>query len=267
MAKTAMILGIDLEGINEDLIESGVNLEVDRVIEIGAVLWDCQEKIPVKILSELIDEDDRLSIGPEVQELTGLNDTILEKYGHKRAQIPEVLERLAKLMQEADYLMAHNGKVYDRPMLEEMFKRHRVNMPDKVWIDTMTDIEFPKKITLRSMAILEHSHGFINPFPHRAITDVLAMLKIASHYDIDRIAQLAKSPMATIIAQLDAPNWKNRAEVESFNKLKNKIARARFKWNPQEKIWSKEVHQLLIDEGKIDFQFNWYRADQSGYNR
>ncbi len=260
MSQRHLILGIDLEGINEDLIESGVNLSVDRVIEIGAVLWDCEHKIPVRIFSELIDEPDRLTINEDVQELTGLSDEILERFGKKRAEIPEVLRALARLMGEADYLMAHNAKVYDRPMLEELFKRHGVSMPEKVWIDTMTDIEFPKRISLRSMAILEHSHGFINPFPHRAVTDVLAMLKVASHYSIERMAKLAKSPMAIIVAQLDTPNWKNKAEVDAFNKLKNKVARARFKWNPQDKIWSKQVHQVLIEEGKVNFDFNWYRA-------
>ena len=41
---------------------------------------------------------------------------------------------------------------------------------------------------------LEHYHGFLNPFPHRAVTDVMSMLKIASQYDLDRMADLAKLP-------------------------------------------------------------------------
>ena len=51
-----LILGIDLEGMNEDLVFSGVNTKVDRVTEVGAVLWDFDAKKPLQIMSELIDE-------------------------------------------------------------------------------------------------------------------------------------------------------------------------------------------------------------------
>jgi DNA polymerase-3 subunit epsilon len=47
------VLGIDLEGMNEDLQNNGVNIAKDRVIEIGAVLWDWHHAMPVNMQSEL----------------------------------------------------------------------------------------------------------------------------------------------------------------------------------------------------------------------
>lgn len=76
-----LILGIDLEGMNRDLQFSGVDVKTDRVIEIGAVLWDWQEGQPVKILSELVNEVDHLPISEEVEMITGINDQLLEKWG------------------------------------------------------------------------------------------------------------------------------------------------------------------------------------------
>ena len=255
---TTLILGIDLEGMNKDLQFSGVDVKTDRVIEIGAALWDWNAKQPVKILSELVNEVDHLPISEEVQNLTGISDELLEKWGAKGQDIHLILEQLKALMERADYIMAHNGPSYDIPMLRGMFSRYGIEFPEKVWIDSMTDIEFPKMMTGRSMALLEHSHGFINPFPHRAITDVLSMLKIASQYSITRITKLAESPMVTVVAQLKAPNWKDQAAVAEFNMVKNKVAKSRFKWNPTKKIWTKELHKVLLDEGKINFDFEWF---------
>ncbi len=257
MSKGYLVLGIDLEGINENLLERGLNLAVDRVIEVGAVLWDFKKHAPLQILSELIDEADRLPISDEVKDLTGIDDEMLRDWGLKKDHTHLLLKNLQGFMKRADYIMAHNGINYDIPMLGAMFKRHGLEMPEKVWIDTARDIIYPKKFHLRNMASLEHAHGFINPFPHRAVTDVLSMFKIAMNYDFQEIVKLAESPKVKIIAKLRAPNWKDPNEVDQFNVLKNRVAKSGFRWNPSKKEWSKEVHKVLIDEGAIDFSFDW----------
>lgn len=256
-----LVCGIDLEGINENLIDNGVNLVKDRVTEIGAVVWDFGVNQPVRVLSELIEEEDRLALSEEVIELTGITENMLKVWGKKGDEIKATLNQLADMMNKSKYIMAHNGKMYDLPMLRAMFERYGVEFPKTIWIDTYTDIEFPKKINNKSMAGLEHAHGFINPFPHRAVTDVLSMLRIASNYDIDRMGKMAESPIVTIVAKLDAPNWKNANQVEEFNKIKHKVSKARFRWNANKKLWTKEVQKILIDEDKINYDFDWYFQD------
>src|SRR5690606_10121157 len=145
-------LGLDLEGINENLLENGVNLKLDRVTEIGAVLWDVERAGPVKILSELIDEADHLPIDQDTAELTGIDDAMLAEWGAKGDQIKAILEQLAALMDKAQAVVAHNGGNYDRPMIEAMASRYNVKLPEKIWIDTGRDIEYPRKMQLRSMA-------------------------------------------------------------------------------------------------------------------
>jgi DNA polymerase-3 subunit epsilon len=253
----AIICGIDLEGINQNLELGGVNLAKDRITEIGAVLWDVELKQPVKILSELINEPDHLPITEEIAELTGITDDMLENWGADREEIPAILTNLKNMMERADYIMAHNGDQYDKPMLGAMFNRFGIPMPDKLWIDSIRDIEFPKKIKVRALSQLEHAHGFVNPFPHRALSDVFSMLKLAANYDLDRMVTLAKSPLVTIIAKLSSPNWSDPIEMKQFNQKKHKISKARFKWNPSNKTWTKIVHQVLLDEGKISFDFEW----------
>ncbi len=253
----AIICGIDLEGINQNLELSGVNLSKDRVIEIGAALWDFDLQAPVRVLSELIDEPDHLPITELVSDLTGITDDMLEKWGAKKDQIKSILLSLADMMEKADYMMAHNGDQYDKPMIGAMFNRFGIPMPDLLWIDSIRDIEFPRKIKVRALSQLEHAHGFVNPFPHRALSDVFSMLKIAAHYNLDRMVELAKSPLVTIEAKLPTPNWKDPIQMKQFNAEKHKVSRAKFKWNPSNKTWTKIVHQIRLDEGKISFDFEW----------
>lgn len=256
-----LVLGVDLEGVHHNLLDEGINFKIDRVTEIGAVLWDCEKLQPVQFMSELINEPDREKISIELTELTGIDDEMLEKWGHQKATIPLVLSKLSEMMETADYIMAHNGHQYDHPMLEALFKRYQLNFPQKIWIDSQDDIEYPTRMTQKSMAALEHSHGFINPFPHRAVTDVLSMLKIASHYDFNRMAALACSSKITLVAKLDAPNWRNRQEVDEFNKIKNRVAKARFRWDAENKRWTKRVHRILLDEGRLQFEFDYQIED------
>lgn len=253
-----LILGIDLEGMNEDLIHSGLNLKKDRITEVGAVLWDFKRKRPLQIITELINEADHLPISPEVEALTGIDDDMLTDWGLREDHIKIFLKNLTGYINNADYLMAHNGPNYDIPMLEAMYKRYGMTLPEKTWIDTVTDIEYPETMHNRSMMGLEYHHGFINPFPHRAVTDVLAMLKIASHYPIERMVELAESPKITIVAKLNAPDWRNAVEVKKFNKIKNRVAKSKFKWNPSDKIWTREIQQILLDEKKLNLDFDWY---------
>jgi DNA polymerase-3 subunit epsilon len=259
--KINYVLGIDLEGMHSNLVEEGIDHTRDRITEIGAVLWDCNEMQPVQILSELIDEEDRLPISAEIQDLTGISENMLKNFGHKRTEIPSVIEKLKMLIDKADACMAHNGDNYDHPMLKEFFKRYKSELPEKVWLDTSKHVEYPRKVQGLSMMALEHSHGFINPFPHRAVTDVLAMLKIASNYNFDRIYQLATSSRVQLIAVLDAPNWRNQKEVQEFNKIKNKVAKSKFRWHADIKKWIKEVPKILLDEGKIQYDFDYYMKE------
>jgi DNA polymerase III subunit epsilon len=259
-----IILGLDLEGMNED-ITKGVNLEKDRITEVGVVAWDWEEQSPVRIISELIDEEDRLSITEENTAITGITDRALEKYGMKGEAITEFYEKLAEAISDSDAVMAHNGggptrpgKGYDYQMLKASFERHGIVMPGTPWIDTLTDCELPKDILqasrgARSMMALEYAHGFINPFPHRAVTDVLAMLKIFARYSIEDMLLYANSPEIELKANFSYPYTRGvGAEqaarmMEEFEAIKNAVKKSGFYFNPETKEWTKSIKKLSVE--------------------
>lgn len=287
------ILAIDLECIHKDLLGEGIQPE-DRIMEIGAVLWDWEKKKPLKFYSELFDEKDRIKpIPPSIQQLTGIDDMMLVEYGSEYGDdLDKKLEPLFSLICETDYLISHNAP-YDKKMLTDYLDRtygrgeiafeyagwHNgmvknklwndsladITLKEKLWIDSLTDIIFPPHFQSKSLAMLEYQHGFINPFPHRALTDCLSLLKIVSHYDLGQMVELAKSPMVELVAMITPPsNWKNEQELNAFNKRKAKISQAGFIWYPELKQWKLSVKQKLLDMGLVGIDEFSYKTQKGG---
>ncbi len=165
-----LLLGLDLE-------TTGLDIGSSEIIEIGAVLWDWSRKIPLKINSDLVQCEK--PVPPEISALTGIEDQQLRDWG---LPLNEALARLHDLSLAADYVVAHNGNGFDRLFLERVWLHHPQTKFQKKWIDTLTDLPLGSKINTRKLGYLAAEHGFLNPFSHRAVFDVLTMLKVMSHY-------------------------------------------------------------------------------------
>jgi len=126
-------------------------------------------------------------------------------------------------MSKSDYAMAHNAE-FDKGFYYAALDHHRYERPPILFLDTKMDIKFPEKITTRNLRHLASEHEFLNPFSHRAVFDVLTMLRVAGRYDLDTIIARAKEPTVFV-----------RAMVTFDDKEK---AKARgYYWCAPQKIW------------------------------
>src|SRR5690242_787614 len=109
------IIGLDFE-------TTGLSTETDRVIEIGAVLWDSDRKLPLEILSCLIlhSPSDNVVIGSETEAITKIRNDDVRDHGIPTLQ---AFEALHKLMPLGEYIIAHNGAMFDRPIYNSEVKR------------------------------------------------------------------------------------------------------------------------------------------------
>jgi DNA polymerase-3 subunit epsilon len=220
-----IVLGVDFE-------TTGLNTGEDHIIEVGAMLWDTDRNVPMNpVLSSFINPGvEKL---PEIiVELTGITDADLANHGYAPKA---VLQGLVQLMNKADACVAHNGNLFDRPMLESNAKRHGVEIPKKLWIDTSTDIEFPPTITTRKLVHLAAEHGFVNPFAHRAIFDVGTMLQVAKHYDWAQIKRYAETP--TLVVRADV-TYHQRELAKKRN----------YRFQGETKTWIKSIKEFQLDD-------------------
>ncbi|MHA1592380.1 MAG: 3'-5' exonuclease [Candidatus Heimdallarchaeaceae archaeon] len=228
------VLGLDLE-------TTGLDFEKDRIIEIGLVLYDTELKVPLRMYSEFIDEPNRPKID-RTKVAADITDEMLNIYGYKtgpRERNDFLVDQLVEFFKEAEYVVAHNGNLFDKIMLKNFFDRYERILPETPWLDTRTDIVYPKHCVARNLIYLAAFHGFVNPFPHRALFDVMTMLKILDKYDVTQVIGRSLSPVVTL-----------RANVSYNNK---DLAKARgFMWSPENKFWYKDMKECDVTDEWLD---------------
>lgn len=230
-----LILGLDLE-------TSGLDWQKDQIIEVGAVLWDTESQSPKKIVNELIYYDN-LDLPQEVQNITGIKSSDLKEYG---VPLSDVLKSVSKLESKAEFLVGHNAVNFDSLFLNQAFEAYQMPKLKKPWIDTLTDVPYQQEIKTRKLTYLASEHGFVNPFSHRALFDVLTMLKLLAHYSIEEIVVLQNSPLVKVLAHVSYDD-------------RDKARRLGFRWDPQQRHWYTEVKEAMLP--RLDYPFEYSIED------
>ena len=229
------LLGIDFE----TTWTQPVNAKQCRITEIGAILMEWDTKSPLAIQSDMIFEEDHQESPQELVDLTGITDEMRKEFGRP---LKEGLANLFDLIAKADYLVAHNGNEFDKIVFEEECYRLNVNFPESKWIDTKTDIPFPKTIKTTKLTYLCAEHGFVNPFAHRAVFDVQSMLKVLSLYPIAEVIKLSHEETVRVIASVS---------YEKKDDAKNRG----YYWDGEKKYWHKtmKASKANIEQNEAPF--------------
>lgn len=233
-----IVCGLDTE-------TTGLDVNVERILELGYVLWDTDTGVPLFMDSIIMYDDTYPKITQSIVDLTGIGEDYVKRFAvDPCVGFRKFLEVTHK--HQPTVIVAYNGNGYDRPLLVNELKRNGFPLPLLVaqpWVDIMQDLPEPKSIKLKYLAA---EHGFVFPFAHRAVFDVLTTLLIMQKYPLDVILESAKSP--EIIA---------RALV-TFDDLAGREAakKAGFRWQEWNgktypKMWvkgMKEIHLAKLKE-------------------
>lgn len=246
------LLGLDTEGVNQN-IQQGLNFDTDRITEIAAILYDWDYKQPVKIADFLFNEAGRISVNEELIFLNGMDDAFLTEHGvcGQTAIVPR-LEAVNKLIEECDAVVFWNGFRYDMSMLEAMYDRYgvefKIKTKNKPFIDGLLDLDHPKFLRKLSMDSMQIHYKKMNPFPHRALTDVLTMMSVCEEYDMTRAFESSiMSNVVTVIADFSMPaRGSSPSAYDQFEVTKDRVKSLGFHWNPDNKTWSTQMREHRI---------------------
>ena len=180
------ILGIDFE-------TEGLLPEKHKITEVGMCLYDTDAKAPVRISGFLVKGG---LITAEIERITGITQAMLDAYGYEPAT---ALKAIASFANQADYFLAHNAH-FDKSFLSALDANLANSKP---WVDSRTDMppEAYAKGKSASLKYLCADHGFLYE-AHRAVSDVLAMLRLVAMYDIDAVIKRSQIPNVEVRAQV-----------------------------------------------------------------
>lgn len=230
-----LILGIDLE-------TSGLDPQNDCVLEVGLVEWDTDARQPVRMSGYFVQPD--IEITAEqwavITPLNGITADLVAKYGFPCLT---ALKRIHSSMAGADAMLAFNGDEFERLFFENWCARsshENQNAKPIPWIDTRLDCAKPRTGSLILQCAMA---GFLNPFPHRAATDVLSTLKLLSEEDMGAMIERAKIPNI-IVAAMGLP-------FDRKDEAKNRG----YWWDGDVKLWKRKIKACDLEKEQAEAGF------------
>ena len=262
-----------------DVETSGTDPKVDRLVEVGAVLFDPNLGIPVRAESVLIDGESNAAEAINRIPAAALRGTwcVDELEAHRLVY---------ELSEQAQYILAHQAS-FDRSWFPAEISERR-------WICTMDDASWPrchKEGAGLATVALSYDVGVVRA--HRAIEDVLTLAAILGRvHEIEGGLQLwltrALEPRNDLMAEVlygderakelgfrwdgDAKEWRKRARISVVERLiaeapfpvahvheesveligmqgydNNQLAKdAGFRWDGERKIWVRRVRRSVV---------------------
>lgn len=226
-----------------DTETTGLDTDNDEIFELAWAVLDGKTLTPIHMQSAFVSTSKPLP--EEIIELTKMKQEWLDKHSHPAKDvIGKFCRDIASY--EVEYIAGHNIIEYDNKILRANAIRAGISgvseaFAKKNFIDTMTDL--PYVYPTKKLSYLAAELGFVNPFPHRALFDVLTTAKIMQYFNIEEILKLAKSPTIEVRALV---SYDNRALA----------SKRKYQWNAEKKIWTKKIKEchLQQEQSHNDFE-------------
>jgi DNA polymerase III subunit epsilon len=218
-------------GIAIDVETTSLDPAKGKVIELAVRRFRYDRDCVITDVDEAYEwrEDPGEPLPPEISALTNLTDDDLE--GH---EIDE--GDVTRLLQSASFVVAHNAG-FDRRWVENRLPDVR-GMP---WVCSMRQVDWRARgFDGRVLGYLLLQYGYYH-CGHRASADVDALIQMLRHRNGE-----GRTALSELIERGAASSWLVRATGAHFD-LKDPLRDQGFSWDPDLKVWAKEVsdHELM----------------------
>jgi DNA polymerase III alpha subunit (gram-positive type) len=229
-----MLLGfIDFEATDKDPLTARITQYAMSVFE------DTGGWSEVWHYSGLLFDSSYPEMNETAQAITGITRDQIKKFGDSPV---DRLPQFIKAMESCDYVVGHNIRRFDIPLLDKECERYGLHLPDISYIDTRFDIPYPEHIDTRKLSYLCVEHNICVSSGHSARHDVDVTARLFFRYPLDEIILLSKSPEIWV-----------RADV-SYD-TKDKAKALKYSWDSVKKIWVKQLKECHLEKEKAKAEF------------
>lgn len=215
-----------------------------RITEAACVLYCTERQREIMSFSSLLWDETYPTIAPVAAKITGITDDLLKEHAQHAWCAPRfILAQLGAFLLRADYVVGHNIRKFDLPLLHEELKRNSLELsalPPN--IDTRFDIEYPEHIDTRKLAYLASEHGIPPGLSHAALHDCHTTARLLFSYPLERVIHVSQSPDLYV-----------RADVSFQDKEKAK--EKKYFWDSEQKIWVKQLKEMFLEKEIADCSF------------
>jgi DNA polymerase-3 subunit epsilon len=228
-----------------DTETTGLDSKSEKIIELAmlSVLVDTatgQPLGPVTVYESF--EDPGKPIPPAIQEITGIDDTMVQGQRIDDAAVTAMLA-------QADLIVAHNAG-FDRPFVEARFPV----FAGKAWACSFQGIDWKKEGSgSAKLEFLASERGWFYD-AHRAQVDCHALLQVLA-------APLAdgQTGLSRLLAGAGQTRYKLRATGAPFE-AKDKLKSRGYRWDGEARVW----WCSLASDDLLDAECAWLRAEVYG---
>ncbi|MGB7275923.1 MAG: 3'-5' exonuclease [Geitlerinemataceae cyanobacterium] len=208
-----------------DTETTGLNPEDDRVIELGAILYNVDYQTVLHQISMLCPAPEN-----PAEKINRIPSSVLPTIEPNLQRW--MLLTFEQMVKHASYAVAHNAE-FDRQWFDDRHlpKLMKEDRPMQ-WLCTMDDFTWPRQNRPgESLVTLALAHGIGVSSAHRALTDCQLIAALFDRMDKDQLSEL--------IAAAARPKYLFKADVSYDDRQLAKDAG--FKWNPDRKMWTRKM--------------------------
>lgn len=226
-------------GLIVDVETTGIDPENDKIIEIGLMEFAVDDRFK-PVVTGLYGgvEDPGQPLLPEIKKLTGLDDPYLAGRRIDWGTVRQYFDR-------ASIVIAHNC-AFDRDFL---MRRSELAGVGAHWACSIRHVDWEGKgFRSRALNYLAADHGFVNPFAHRALFDCATTFRVIEPY------------FAELVANSYLKEVRIYARGAAFE-VKDKLRERSYKWDPQQRVWFKDVFENRLEEERTFLSVEVYRGE------
>jgi len=217
-----------------DVETTGTDPAKDRVLEVGVGLFSIPDATLVRAASFLFHAEEN-----PAEFVNGLSPALLARFGTRgEGDWSEVADWFAL----GDVIVAHHAS-FDRSFVPRRLMEVEEPGP---WVCSMDDIEWPRTSPNKSLVGICLAHGLGVGSAHRALEDVLLLVRL-----FERAAELG-ADLTAMMERALRPKKKYRAFVSYDDRELAKAAG--FAWDGDAKIWHKRIVPEDLAELALPFE-------------